>query len=295
MSALTTIMVGMATGNFFYGIYFNLFVTSTYLLVNRFSAGKSLDVYRSMMFVSGVVLFLTVTANAVLITVRIFQGFLLFDEGPAAFFGDNRQPTALALVVSIISMLVNDAIMIYRLWIVWSHARLVIIFPVLTFLGLTVTTILAVIELSRTDSIALTLSLTPSFVLTLATNVYCTGGIFWKLWSATVTPVDGTNLRDVLAMIVESSLLYTSWALFYTITHQINSNVQYVAIATLPPVAGISNALIQTRLGMGKTIRGLNNSSNTTTGAIRFVQPRGSAGVTSAIPDDFEMKSVGIT
>lgn len=62
MSELTTIMVGMATGNFFYGIYFNLFVTSTYLLVNRFSTGKSVDVYRSMMFVSGVVLFLTVTA-----------------------------------------------------------------------------------------------------------------------------------------------------------------------------------------------------------------------------------------
>jgi hypothetical protein len=51
----------------------------------------------------------------VLITVRIFQGFLLFDEGPAAFFGDNRQPTALALVVSIISMLVNDAIMVCTL------------------------------------------------------------------------------------------------------------------------------------------------------------------------------------
>lgn len=61
MSALTTIMVGMAVGNFFYGIYFNLFLTSTYLLVNRFNTGKSLDIYRSMMFVSGVVLFLTVT------------------------------------------------------------------------------------------------------------------------------------------------------------------------------------------------------------------------------------------
>ncbi|KAJ7817807.1 hypothetical protein B0H13DRAFT_1922692 [Mycena leptocephala] len=136
MSALTTIMVGMAVGNFFYGIYFNLFLTSTYLLVNRFNTGKSLDIYRSMMFVSGVVLFLTVTTNAVLITVRIFQGFLLFDEGPAAFFADNRQPTALALSLSFISMLVNDVIMIYRLWIIWSRARLVIIFPVLTLLGL---------------------------------------------------------------------------------------------------------------------------------------------------------------
>jgi hypothetical protein len=48
----------------------------------------------------------------VLITVRIFQGLLLFDEGPAAFFADNRQPTALALVVSFISMLVNDVIMV---------------------------------------------------------------------------------------------------------------------------------------------------------------------------------------
>jgi hypothetical protein len=47
-----------------------------------------------------------------LITVRIFQGFILFDEGPVEFFNNSRQPTALALVVSFISMLVNDAIMV---------------------------------------------------------------------------------------------------------------------------------------------------------------------------------------
>ncbi|KAJ7211116.1 hypothetical protein C8J57DRAFT_1400081 [Mycena rebaudengoi] len=288
MSALTPIMVGMALGNFLYGIYFNLFATSTYLLVTRFNKGKSFDIYRSMLFLSGTTLFLTVTANAVLITVRIFQGFILFDEGPVEFFNNSRQPTALALVVSFISMLVNDAIMIFRLWVIWSHARLVIILPTLTLLGLTATTILSVIDLKRTGSVALALGFTPTFVLTLVTNVYCTAGIFWKIWGITKAcmPVGGTNLRDVLAMIVESSLLYTSWAVFYTVTHQINSNIQFVAIATLPPIAGISNALIQTRLGMGKAVELSNNHS--TAGMIRFVQPRSSAGVAT---DDFAMKS----
>ncbi|KAJ7918157.1 hypothetical protein B0H13DRAFT_2269250 [Mycena leptocephala] len=135
--------------NFFYGIYFNLFLTSTYLLVNRFNTGKSLDIYRSMMFVSGRSV-LTVTT-----------GFLLFDEGPAAFFADNRQPTALALVVSFISMLVNDVI-----WQVGMSCKKK------SYLRGIVTTILTVIELARTDSVALTLSLTPSFVLTL---VYVVG------------------------------------------------------------------------------------------------------------------------
>ncbi|KAJ7219770.1 hypothetical protein C8J57DRAFT_1595707 [Mycena rebaudengoi] len=103
MSAVTTIMVGMALGNFLYGIYFNLFATSTYLLVTRINKGKSFDIYRSMLFLSGTTLYLTVTANAVLITVRIFQGFILFDEGPAVFFNDNRQPTALDFSRSILS------------------------------------------------------------------------------------------------------------------------------------------------------------------------------------------------
>ncbi|KAJ7751348.1 hypothetical protein B0H16DRAFT_1548118 [Mycena metata] len=90
------------------------------------------------------------------------------------------------------------------------------------------------------------------FIFTLAMTIYCTLGVCWKIRTITraCLPEGGTNLRDLLAMLVESSALYTSWAMFYAITHQINDNSQLFAIATLPPIAGIANALLYTRVGM---------------------------------------------
>jgi hypothetical protein len=44
------------------------------------------------------------------------------------------------------------------------------------------------------------------------------------------------------------------WAFFYIVVHQINSDLQFVALIPLPAVAGIANALIQARIGLGKTI-----------------------------------------
>ncbi|KAF8177559.1 hypothetical protein K438DRAFT_1293134 [Mycena galopus ATCC 62051] len=105
---------------------------------------------------------------------------------------------------------------------------------------------------NKLGNVAAVVSLT-GFLFTLATNIYCTVLIAWKIYTVTkeCVPTGGTNLRDLLAMLVESSALYTSWALFYAITHQIGDNSQYFAVATLPPIAGIANALVLTRVGMG--------------------------------------------
>ncbi|KAJ7722586.1 hypothetical protein B0H16DRAFT_1737629 [Mycena metata] len=105
-----------------------------------------------------------------------------------------------------------------------------------------------IFDSKKLGSAAAVMSLT-GFLFTLATNIYCTFGICWKIHTVTraCMPEGGSNLRDLLAMLVESSALYTSWALFYAITHQINDNSQLFAIATLPPIAGIANALLYTR------------------------------------------------
>lgn len=39
------------------------------------------------------------------------------------------------------------------------------------------------------------------------------------------------------------------------ITHQIDSDLQFVALIPLPAIAGISNAFIQARVGMGKAMQ----------------------------------------
>ncbi|KAJ7713442.1 hypothetical protein B0H16DRAFT_1810467 [Mycena metata] len=238
MRHLTADMAGMVVANLFYGIYFNLFLTSTHLICRHATANKSASVFRSAAFVSSLILFVFVTITCILLTVRGFQGFVFSDARPNAFFADDKDK-------------------IYRLYIVWNRTKAVIILPVLAGIGFTGCAVALIFDSKKLGSAAAVMSLT-GFLFTLAyaappsvrkttctltdmnhrTNIYCTFGICWKIHTVTraCMPEGGSNLRDLLAMLVESSALYTSWALFYAITHQINDNSQLFAIATLPPI-----------------------------------------------------------
>ncbi|KAJ7046278.1 hypothetical protein C8F04DRAFT_342867 [Mycena alexandri] len=272
MRHLTADMAGMVVANLFYGIYFNLFLTSTHLICRRATANKSASVFRSAAFVSSLILFVFVTISCILLTVRGFQGFVFFDAGPEAFFAeDSHHISAVVDIFTLACVFLNDWIMIYRLYIVWNHSRPIIILPVLAGIGYTGCGVALIFDIKKLGSTGTIMSLT-GFIFTLAyaalppvrkntdtltnvnhrMNIYCTLGICWKIHTITraCLPEGGTNLRDLLAMLVESSALYTSWGLFYAITHQINDNSQIFAIATLPPVAGIANALLYTRVGM---------------------------------------------
>ncbi|KAJ6522324.1 hypothetical protein DFH09DRAFT_1191662 [Mycena vulgaris] len=256
MKHLMALMTGTVVGDVLYGIYFSLFLTSTGLTCRRVTGNKSGSIYRSAAFISSLILFATVTSTCILDTVRIFQGFLLFEAGPVVFFADDAQPTAVVVnIVTLASVFVNDLIMIYRLYIVWCRSKPIIILPVLAAFGFTGCAIVLILDIKKLGNIAAVVSLT-GFLLTLATNIYCTVAISWKIYAITKAcmPTGGTNLRDLIAMFVESSALYTSCALFYAISHQINDNSQLFAVATLPPIAGIANALLQARIGMGTSL-----------------------------------------
>ncbi|KAF8198756.1 hypothetical protein K438DRAFT_1966719 [Mycena galopus ATCC 62051] len=259
MSPPWTNLAGLAIGGPLYGIYFVLYISSTYLLIQRSTGAHAGAVYRSAIFVSGVVLFLAITGNFILTVVRPFIGFVYFLNGtePAVFFNDNSQiSTTIQNGCAAIAILVNDCIIIYRLWIVWSRNKFVIILPILTTLGLAIALGLSVQTTTHVDSIAEDKGLTPGLVFTLVTNMYSTGLISWKIWQITKSSsaVSGNRLREFVGIIIESAAIFTIWGFFYIISHQINSDLQFIALIPLPAIAGISNALIQARMGMGQTI-----------------------------------------
>ncbi|KAJ7122149.1 hypothetical protein C8R44DRAFT_876463 [Mycena epipterygia] len=265
MSLSSTNLAGMAVAIFFYGIYFNLFLISTYLLARRSKSGDASPLYRSAMFVLGCALFLAVTGNCVVITIRVFQAFIFFEDGTAAFIffsdqGRNSEPPVEVAQSALfaISMLISDAMVIFRLWIVSRRSKIIVTLPILTLLGLAVCGLLAVKDARSLKNIALVVSITPTLVFTLVTNIYCTGAIFWKIWNITrysgCIRAQGTNLRDFLFMLIESAAFYTAWALVYIVMHEINYEGEFVFILTLAPLAGIANALIQVRMALGKAI-----------------------------------------
>jgi len=287
---INLVMLTMAT--LFYGMYFIIFVTSMQLLFGKArESGKYLPLLKTVVFISGCALFLAITAHWITTTVSTFQGFIYFQGGQSAnvYFSDNGRATeTLGDIFLGLSVLIGDSMIIYRLLVVWCYRKVVIIIPVLSMVGLLISYIITVQTTMHVKSIALDTGLIPSTVFTLVTNVYCTVFIAWEIWRITskCQVVGGLNLRNFLAILVESAAIYTSWVIYFTTCHQLDSNLQYIALGALPAVVGITNGLIHVRVGLGRTIEqmqmsGSNGSttglgSSWVTGPIRFVLPSSS-------------------
>ncbi|KAJ7128516.1 hypothetical protein C8R44DRAFT_778111 [Mycena epipterygia] len=286
MSQASMNLVSLPVTLFLYGIYFNLFLISTYLFVKHSKFGSPL--YRSTIFVLGCALFVVVTLNCVLIIVRVFQGFIFFKDGTAAveFFtdqGKHSQPADEVILDAAygIAMLISDAMVIFRLWVVSKRSKLIIALPIITTIGFTVFGMLSVKSADR-KGVTLLVSIIPTFVFSLVTNIYCTGAIFWKIWNIAKNSAplltQGTNLMHFVFMLVESATLYTAWALVYTVLHAVNSETQFVFIHALPAIAGIANSLIQVRMAIGKAIEPPSTQSAVSAAPLQFASVRRQTG-----------------
>ncbi|KAJ7713982.1 hypothetical protein B0H16DRAFT_1702213 [Mycena metata] len=270
-----------------YGMYLIIFVISIYLMAMhenpRREPGKLAPLFKSTVFVSGILLFITITAHWISVVIRNFQGFIYVNDGLSVntFFSDDSQTLSTVDDVFIaLSVVIGDAMIIYRLWVVWSFNKIVIIAPVLSLIGLVICGIFAARATQNVQDIPNDTELVLVMVFTLVTSIYCTVFISWKIRQITrnCMPAGGLNLRDVMAMIVESAALYTCWLIYFSITHQLNSTLQYIA-SSLTIVVGIANALIHARIGMGRTTEQVfGSTSSRVTTPMQFLPPSVSGG-----------------
>ncbi|KAJ6462607.1 hypothetical protein C8R45DRAFT_1220562 [Mycena sanguinolenta] len=260
-------LAALTCSSLFYGMFVVLFSTSIYLLVGRYIATRSrrnlpsASIFRSTVFIAAICLFCSITAHWITTVYRAFLAFVYFEHGDAApqFYVDAAQVTELLQEgFLMISILIGDSLIIHRLWVVWEHRLAIIVFPICTLTALTVCSAVSMYTTSRSGSGTVFSNpwLTSTCILTLVTNVYSTTLITLKIWNITCVarPIGGSNLRGFLVIVVESAALYASWAVFFTVTYQTHSVVQFVVIQGAPEVVGIVNALIHTRVGLGWAI-----------------------------------------
>ncbi|KAJ7229430.1 hypothetical protein B0H12DRAFT_1193005 [Mycena haematopus] len=254
---------------FLYGVYWLLFVTSMYLLAARYSTtnqpkvGGETSRMRSPIFFGPICLFILITAHWILTVDRSFLAFVYFENGslPIAFYGDLSHITEVVKTGFVSAALViGDALIVYsRLWIIWSRNIYVCIFPMCTMVGLTICGGGITYQLSQYtpgEDIFETAAgrwITSDTVFTLCTNVYCTALITWRIWrnSRVVSHYGSQNLNSLLGILVESAALYTTWTLFFLISYQTKSNLQFIALDCWASVTGISCMLIHVRIGLG--------------------------------------------
>ncbi|KAF7355563.1 hypothetical protein MSAN_01473500 [Mycena sanguinolenta] len=198
LTASSAAFFGAVIGSFLYGLFFLLAILSTVLHIqrikrnNRVNAGASRgvvmrSVLRNPMIVASFAMFLTVTARWVLDMVNTAYG-LLESEDSELYFSTPIGPTAVVgMAFFIASLVICDAMIVYRLWSVWNNSTVVAIFPFLSLLamlacGIGFTYQMAI--MTPGDSVfaaRIRRWVVTDSVLNLVTNIYCTAFIAYRI------------------------------------------------------------------------------------------------------------------
>ncbi|KAJ7368628.1 hypothetical protein DFH08DRAFT_30304 [Mycena albidolilacea] len=260
-------------GSFFYGLFFILAILSTALHIQRIMRnhpGASREalmrsVLQNPMIMAGFTLFLTVTARWILDIIDTAHGLLEPDDPQVYFIAPIRPRAVTGNGLLIASLVICDAMIIYRLWIVWNKSTPIVILPLLALLGMIAAGIGVTRQLTvMTVGESLFSNGTARWIVTdsvfnLLTNIYSTGLIAYRIHkintlasSAGLTRVNGgEDLKSVIAILVESSALLSTWIVFEMITYATKSPLEGFVLVTLGTVSGISFMLINVRVALG--------------------------------------------
>ncbi|KAF7328721.1 hypothetical protein MVEN_02500700 [Mycena venus] len=246
------------------GMYFVLFIAVMYFFRSGFMAYKN----RPLLLELGIVVqFLIIVAH---LTTSIVAMYLCLQEtgGGATTetcFGRLNSGAAVAnLALFVLASLVTDMLVIQRLWVIWTHRRQIIAFPILLLLVQAAGGVGILVTLgSENESRATLLSLsngwvTTTLVASLLISVYSSCMIYWRI-SRMVRQSNelsgevggGGRLMSALAIMIESAGIQTWVTVLLLICFDSGLSAATILTGIGPAIFGISTVLIHARVGLG--------------------------------------------
>ncbi|KAF7312499.1 hypothetical protein MIND_00263600 [Mycena indigotica] len=250
----------------FYGIFLVLFFAMGYIRLhsrNSTRLGFGASFGRSPVELALFALLLLSTTHWTITLISFFSTFLGpgRDSVAAMIHASRNSPSLLRLqstqnMLTLLSMAVGDAVIIHRLWVVYTHNLRIVIAPLAFWAGLIVTGFYVVVRLYiNLPNAHKTVSgwITANWVLSAATCVYCTTFLACRVWTTCrESPGKRTGkLMASLVVLVESAAIWTSWMLVYIVLHEVHTVVQLAFNACVTSLLGIVNTSIYLRIAVG--------------------------------------------
>ncbi|KAF7355986.1 hypothetical protein MVEN_00928000 [Mycena venus] len=287
MQDITILPANLATlvlESFLYGLLLLLFISTIYFLAMRRTLAGTTQTAKhhltSLVFLGVTALFLLVTVHWSIVIYQAFFAFIHLGSFVAedAFYADLAQKTEVAkAVLFFLAVLLGDALVTYRLWVIWGGNRKIVILPIFALIGLAVAETGIAVELTKWEPRLRGASFddesrpweATGFVLSLVANLYSTVCIILRIWGVKTNtsgsesrlqvqhasiPFTFTNNefnKWLLSILVESAALQTFWLIFDGMTLLFRSDAEFIATDTFPAILGISNTLIHARVGLG--------------------------------------------
>ncbi|KAJ7730136.1 hypothetical protein B0H16DRAFT_1585486, partial [Mycena metata] len=228
--------------------------TTLYLRFSRHEVPK-LFVWNPVVFFT-ILISTTSGAHWILTIVRFFNA--LCSANVERFYLDNSQETQTARgLLSLTCILIGDAAIIHRLWLIWNRSLPVIILPVVSCFALSINGCASIYlltqPLDRHLPIPVGRWVEASWAIALGqvNNVYCTALIVWKIWKTKRTVehlLGGGTLVSVLIVLLESAAIWTIWGLVFAVTSELGSPLQIIVEDLSAVMVGIVNMIIYLRV-----------------------------------------------
>ncbi|KAF8883519.1 hypothetical protein BD779DRAFT_1539317 [Infundibulicybe gibba] len=241
-------LAGIAAEGVLYGIFLVLDIAALYILVRRRDYHRRIN---KPMVVAAITMFLLSTAQFVVDTTTVFVGFIAISDRPhrLAYLNDLSEPIFAARhAIYFAMMIVGDAIVIYRCYVVWGHCWKVVLFPILCSLA-SAACAFQTIWAIRHDGFDAQLELNmgfPIFSLSFGANAVATTLIAYKICMAhqqlkktmSTAPYRG-SLMPTARIIIESGAINTAYLLVYTIVLHNGTNGVQILASIVTPFVGI--------------------------------------------------------
>ncbi|KAF7353742.1 hypothetical protein MVEN_01059600 [Mycena venus] len=258
-------IVGLFLESVFWGIYLiTFFLCLRVLLFNSNYDRKRLSDFNWPMLTVCLCMCAFATMDVAVGLLHNIQAFVLYKGpgGPAEEFSHISDWVNIVKTVDVVMQTtLGDAMLIYRCWIIYRKSWRVVAFSILLWLGGAACTamIIHVEATLHSNALITSSSLGPlvlSFwVLTITQNLLTTGLIVFRIWRVdrqnapftyhtNSSSKQHSRLREVMRIIIESGLMYTTIALLTFITQITNSNSTYGVSDVEVQVVGITFNLI---------------------------------------------------
>ncbi|KAJ7040055.1 hypothetical protein C8F04DRAFT_273259 [Mycena alexandri] len=271
-----------------YGIFLVCFFANLYIRVSKHANPIQFRTraWWNPVVVSTMAIFLTYSGHWILTAVRFSQALLsgsLNTEAALLYYGpeSSQRTQVVRSALAEITVLIGDAVIIHRLWLIWNRNLSIVVLPMISWVGVLVCGVAVAYLFSQSHAGHNLFStraggwVTANWALPMTTNVYCTALITWQIWSTSrvVKDLGDGVLMPVLVILIESAAIWTAWAVFFGVAYQRDSLSLFIAKDLTPSIVALTNMCIHLRVGLGwsrTSVQGTSRSGVMTSDANMF-------------------------
>ncbi|KAJ7625170.1 hypothetical protein B0H17DRAFT_1111479 [Mycena rosella] len=234
-----------------YGIFLVCLFVNLYIRVSKYANSKQFRnrAWWNPVVVSTMAIFLMYSGHWILTVVRFSQAVLsgsLETEAALLYYGpDSSQRTQVGRsALAEMTVLIGDAVIIQRLWLIWNRNFSVVFLPIISWVGVLCGIAVAYLfSQSHAGHNGFLAGgwVTANWALPMTVRVYFTALITWQIWSTSrvVKDLGDRVLMPVLAILVESAAILTS-SVFFAIAYQRDSLSEFIVKDLMPSMAALT-------------------------------------------------------